>query len=314
MLNVSKWLESGRAKARLRTYFFGSANKRGLISNICTYGILTGLGFVFIYPFIYMLSIGFMDVKDLVDSTVTWIPNRLSPDSFFRAARTLEFSTAIFDSLKMSVIPALLQTIVLALAGYGLGRHPVPFKKVWLVLAVFIFFIPVQLTMIPRFLLFNSQGLINTVWPTYLISACGQGIKSSLFLLVYYQFFSTYPKSLDEAAQIDGAGRFRVFIKIAMPMAIPAAVVCFLFSFIWIWNDTTQMPQFTGTAATTMPMRLNDFVTKFYRMYPSSSGNVINESIQLAGTMLTVLPLIIIYLVLQRQFVESIERTGITGE
>lgn len=303
-----------RFKHRL---FRGKDSDKGLLSKIITYGILTGLGFVFVYPLIYMVSTSFMDSKDLVDSTVSWIPTRLSVESFIKAGRTLEVMKGMKDSLIMTVIPALLQTIVLAFAGYGLGRHPVPFKKLWIALSVLIFLIPAQVTMIPRFLLFNSYRLIGSVWPMYLISVLGQGIKSSIFLLVYYQFFSTYPKTLDEAAKIDGAGRLKIFFKIALPMAKPSIVVCFLFSFIWIWNDTTQIAQYSTGAVTTLPMLLQQFVERFNKLYSSASvstGGALNESIRLAGTLLTILPLIVLYLVLQKQFVESIEKTGITGE
>lgn len=300
-----------------RRLFFGTAGKKGILGKIITYAILTGLGFIFVYPLIYMISTSMMDSKDLVDSTVSWIPNRVSFESFIKAGKTLEFLDAIKDSFIMTVIPAFLQTAVLAMAGYGLGRHPIPFKKLWITLLIIIFLIPSQVTMIPRFLLFNSYHIVGTIWPMYFISALGQGIKSSIFLLIYYQFFSTYPRVLDEAAKIDGAGRLRVFFQIALPMAKPAIIVTFLFSFIWIWNDTIQIPQYSTGAVTTLPMHLAQFVERFNKLYSSanvSTGGALNESIRLAGTLLTILPLIILYLILQRQFVESIEKTGITGE
>ncbi len=291
--------------------------RNAILKHICVYGILTGLGFVFVYPLIYMLSVSFMDTRDLVDSTVRWIPRRLTLEGFIRAGGTLNISSSFMDSVKMTLAPAVLQTAVLAFSGYGLGRFPVPLKKLWVALAVVVFLIPAQVTLIPRYLLFFGWGLNGTIWPTYLISFLGQGIKSSLFLLVYYQFFASYPKSLDESAQIDGAGRLRVFFTIAIPLAVPAIVVCFLFSFIWIWNDTTQFMQFSVGAVTTLPMSLANFVERFNRMFSSagvSTGGAFNESIRLAGTLLTILPLIVFYLALQRQFVESIEKTGITGE
>mgnify|MGYP000864952011 FL=1 len=306
-----------QAAYKARRFLLGNAEKSGLVGKLVTYILLTGLGFVFVYPIFYMLSTSFMDSKDLVDSTVTWIPTRFTVDSFIKAGKTLDFWNGLRDSLIMTVLPSIFQTAVLALSGYALGRFPVPFKKVWIALAVFIFLIPEQVTMIPRYLLFNSYRLVGTIWPTYLIAILGQGIKSSVFLLVYYQFFSGYPKSLDEAAQIDGAGRLRVFTQIALPMAVPAIVVCFLFSFIWTWNNTTQVAQYSMGAVTTLPMHLEQFVDKFNKLYSSaqvSTGGALNEAIRLAGTLLTILPLIILYLILQKQFVESIERTGITGE
>ena len=299
------WLVGGR----------GDTGSR--LGKLTAYFILTGMGFVFLYPLLYMLSVSFMDTTDLVDATVTWIPTHLSVESFIKAAKTLEFWDGLKDSLIMTVIPAGLQTFALALAGYGLARYHVPGKKFWMVLAVFIFLIPTQVTMIPRFLLFNTYQMIGTIWPIYLISALGQGVKSSVFLLIYYNFFNSYPKSLDEAAKIDGAGPVKVFFKIALPMAKPALVLTYLFSFIWIWNDTTQLPQYSTGAVTTLPMHLQQFVERFNKLYASvgvSTGGSLNESIRLAGTLLTILPLIILYFVVQKQFVESIERTGLTGE
>lgn len=312
-------LKKDRTYWQRKTYWLigsrGKENSR--LGKLTTYFILTGMGFVFLYPLLYMLSVSFMDTEDLVDATVTWIPTHLSVESFLKAVKTLDFWSGIKDSLIMTVIPAGLQTFTLALTGYGLARYRVPGKKFWMALAVFIFLIPTQVTMIPRFLLFNSYKMIGTIWPVYLISALGQGVKSSVFLLIYYNFFNSYPKSLDEAAKIDGAGPLKVFFKIALPMAKPALVLTYLFSFIWIWNDTTQLPQYSTGAATTLPMHLQQFVERFNKLYASvgvSTGGALNESIRLAGTLLTILPLILLYFLVQKQFVESIERTGLTGE
>lgn len=312
-------MKTGKSALRRSAYWLvGSHGKNGSrLGRFTTYFILTGMGFVFLYPLLYMLSVSFMDTEDLVDATVTWIPTHLSVESFVKAAKTLQFWDGLKDSLIMTAIPAALQTFTLALAGYGLALYRVPGKRFWLVLAVFIFLIPTQVTMIPRFLLFNSYHTIGTIWPVYLISLFGQGVKSSVFLLIYYNFFRSYPKSMDEAAKIDGAGAATVFFRIALPMARPALVLTYLFSFIWIWNDTTQLPQYSTGAVTTLPMHLQQFVERFNKLYASvgvSTGGSLNESIRLAGTLLTILPLIVLYFIVQKQFVESIERTGLTGE
>lgn len=301
----------------LTRFFRGKAGSSSVPARLMTYLILTGLGFVFIYPLIYMISVSLMDTADLVDATVTWVPTHFTLEGFRKAARTLEFWDGLKDSLIMTVIPAGLQTLTLAMAGYGLARYPVPLKKFWVVLAVFIFLIPSQVTTIPRFLLFNTYKLVGTIWPMYLICLLGQGIKSSVFLLIFYNYFSSYPKAMDEAAKIDGAGPWKIFIRIAIPMAKPALVLTYLFSFIWIWNDTTQIPQYSTGAVTTLPMHLQQFVDAFNKLYSSSgvsTGGALNESIRLAGTLLSILPLILLYVIIQRQFVESIEKTGITGE
>lgn len=295
----------------------GNAERDGLLQRMFLYGILLGMGFVYLYPVLYMISVSFMSTKDLVDATVTWIPRTLSLEGFQKAAQTLDYWEGLKSSLQMSLVPAILQTVTLAFAGYGLARFPLPFKKLWFALIVFIFLIPTAVTLIPRYMMFNTYHLINTVWPTMLTALLGQGVKSSLFLLIYYQFFNSYPKALDEAAMIDGAGSIKVFVRVAVPMAVPAIVVTFLFSFIWFWNETTQLSLLSGTAARTLPIRLAAFVDSFNKLYPSndtSAGGALNESIRLSGTLLTIAPLLLMYLFLQKFFVQSIERTGITGE
>ena len=153
--------------------------------------------------------------------------------------------------------------------------------------------------------------------PAFLPALTGQGLKSAIFVLIFYQFFHSSPRSLDEAAQIDGAGKIKVFFQIALPMCTAAIVVAFLFSFVWYWNETYQSGIFYGQVIRTLPMRLQGFVDEYSRLYPASKtgdGNRINESIRMAGTLLTISPLVILYAFLQRQFVESIEKTGIIGE
>lgn len=295
----------------------GTNERDGLLSRIFVYGVLLGMGFIFMYPVLYMISTSFMSTRDLVDATVSWIPREISLEAFQKAGATLGYVEGLTTSLVFSFFPGVLQTVSLAFVGYGLARFEIPFKKVWFTLIVLVFLIPPAVTLIPRYMLFNQYKMVNTIWPTMITALGGQGVKSSVFLLVYYQFFSSYPRALDEAAMIDGAGSLRVFFKIAIPMAIPAIVLTFLFSFIWFWNETTQLSLLSGTVARTLPIRLQAFVDSFNKLYPAndiSAGGALNESIRLAGTLLSLAPLLLMYLFLQRFFVQSIERTGIAGE
>ena len=116
---------------------------------------------------------------------------------------------------------------------------------------------------------------------------------------------------------MDGANKLKIFLRIALPMAGPAIIVSLLFSFIWYWNETTQSGLFFGSKIQTLPMRLQSFVDSYSRLYPITDGstkNRINEAIRLAGTLLTISPLIVVYILLQKQFVEGLEHSGITGE
>ena len=180
------------------------------------------------------------------------------------------------------------------------------------------FVIPVQVVMIPLFLLFQKYGMLGSPLPFIVPALFAGGIKSVLFILIYTQFFRTIPKALEESAQLDGAGALNIFVRIILPITVPAVVVVFLFSLVWHWNETYTASLYLRDSMRTLPMMLQAFEQAYSQMYSSSSAGStyvnINESIKLAGTMLIILPLLILYLFAQRWFVEVIDRTGITGE
>lgn len=291
------------------------SNRGSILFAIVRYGVLTGIGFVFLYPMLYMLVNSLKSVEDLVDPSVEWLPTEICFDNFVKAFKTLEFGKSFWNSVLTSVLPSVLQTFSCALAGYGLARFPVPGKKFWICMIVATFVVPSQITLIPKYLMFSNYKMLDTILPVVVPALLGQGLKSSLFILVFNTFFSSYPKALDEAAFLDGAGAVRVFFKVALPLATPAIVVTMLFSLVWYWNETTQASLLYGTVIKTLPIKLGSFAESYSNLYGSSGGtNTINEAISLAGTALSVLPLLVLYLLLQRQFVESIEKVGITGE
>ena len=152
--------------------------------------------------------------------------------------------------------------------------------------------------------------------PFVLMGLICTGLKNGLYVFLLRQYFLGMPKELEEAAYVDGAGKIKVFLKIAMPMAIPAVVVSLIFSFVWNWNETFNISLYNKDIQT-LPMQLNICVERYREMYPTTDGsevNRLNESIRMAATLITIAPLIALYIALQKQFVESIEKTGITGE
>lgn len=289
----------------------------GLIFKTVVYALLTSIGFIYLYPLLFMVLTSLMDVTDLISPIVRWLPTSLYFGNFRIAHHVLDTWEALVTTMLIAGFSALFQTMSCAMVGYGFARHEFPIKKVWMVLVIVSYVIPVQVTMIPRYMLFDSYDMINTVMPFLLPAISAQGIKSTIFILVFYQFFRSYPKILDEAAQIDGAGRIRVFLGIAVPMSIPAIVVGILFSFVWYWNETYMAGIFFGREIQTLPMRLQSFVASFNRLFPTADGstaNRLNEGIRMAGTLIAIIPLLVLYVLMQKQFVESVDRTGITGE
>ena len=291
-------------------------SKSKFVSKISIYFVLFGIGFVYLYPVIYMVMNSIFSQADLIDPSVTWIPTELYFENYAQAFKVLDFTKSFATSILMSAVPTILQTAITACIGFGLARFKFPMKKMWIVLILATFLLPTQIMMVPRFVLFDRFNITNTVFAQFLPALFGQGIKSAIFILVFFQYFTSYPKTLDEAAGLDGAGKFTIFTKIALPISKGAIVLTILFSFVWYWNETYQSGLMFGSVLQTLPLKLQSFTARYEAIYGSGSGlgGNINESITLAGTFLSIIPLLILYIFLQRQFVESIEQSGITGE
>jgi multiple sugar transport system permease protein len=166
------------------------------------------------------------------------------------------------------------------------------------------------------------MGLIGSINAFVFPSLLGQGFKSAIFIFIFMNFHSQIPPSLIEAAEIDGAGHFRAFYRIALPLSIPAIVVATLFSFVWYWNETFLVNLYLGFrntregGLTTLMMELQRFESSYNTVYSAweASPDRLNEALRMAGVMLAILPLLVMYFILQRHFVESVDKSGITGE
>ncbi|MBM7841078.1 multiple sugar transport system permease protein [Alkalihalobacillus xiaoxiensis] len=301
--------------AKVRKFLLGSQDNSGLLMKLLVYSLLIGIGYVYLYPVLYMGVFSLKSLEDLLNPLVNWIPTGLYWENFIRALEVLNFWPSLWQTLYVTVIPAAIQTAVAAVVGYGFARFQFPLKKTLFVLVLATFIIPPQVTLIPRYVFFNELGLLGSIQSFVLPALFGQGINSAIFILIFYQFFRMLPDSLEEAAQLDGAGNLRIFFTIALPMAVPAIIISFLFSLVWYWNETGLAAIYFGNSLTTLPLELQRFSAVYEQMYGGEgSFDFINEGIQMAGTLITILPLLIIYFIAQRWFVEGVDRSGIAGE
>ena len=319
-MNKTEFLEKKDALIiRGKAVLLGTSWKMGILFKIMLYVLLVIFGFVFLYPLIYMVSYAFMTPEDVVNPFVHYLPTQwFYMGNFTLAYQVLNYMKALGRSLLVAVLPAILQCVSTSLIGYGLARFRVPGKGVILALVLATFIIPPQATMIPQMLMYTNVGMDNIL--AFLVPALfGQGLKSAIFILIFFQFFRSLPQSLEEAAKIDGAGIIRIFVFIAVPLAFSGYLLTFLFSFVWYFNETTLTALFLGSKFQTLPLALESFLQSFNDMNSGAassgeSGKTINEAIYMAGTFLSILPLLIIYFIAQKQFVESVDKAGITGE
>jgi multiple sugar transport system permease protein len=301
----------------LRSLLLGNRARRGLVFTLLLYALLVAIGFVYLYPLLFMFVTSIKSPSDLLNPMVQWVPTELFTGNYVKALRVLNYPKTLAASVLISVVPSVLQVAVTALVGYGLARYRFWGKRLVLALILVTFIIPPQTTVIPQMLTYRDFGLLGSPLALILPAALGQGFRSAIFILVFYQTFLSLPKVLEEAARLDGASDVRIFVSIALPSAVPAIIALFIFSVVWYWNETYLTVIFLEGGVQTLPMQLSKFTQAYENLYPPGVVNIfdrLNEAVKMSGTFLIILPLLVMYFILQKWFVESVERTGITGE
>ena len=308
-------------KDKFRKFMLGTKEKQGFLKVFCIYALLTCIGFIYLNPILHMISRSFMSLNDLLDSSVNWIPSAIDLSNYAQAAKSMDFWRSLGMSIIIAGVPTICNLVSCAVIGYGLARFEFPGRNVVIGIILFTFILPSQITMISTYLLYTNMGILGTLWAFILPSLLGMGINAPIFIMIFWQFFKQVPKVLIEAAQIDGAGYLKSFFKISLPSAAPAIITVSLFSFVWYWNESYLTELYVSgvkvkTGWTSLVIQLDNFATNYnsYAQTATDGATRLNESINMAGTMLSVLPLMLMYFILQRYFVESIDRTGITGE
>lgn len=301
-------------QARSAKYvILGREINEGLLFKIFLYVVFIATSYIFLNPIIKMMVTMVMTSKDLMNPTVTWIPSKIYWGQLIEAWNMLNYPRAVSISLLVALTTSVFHVISCGLAGYALARLKFPFKKLVFGLLLLAFIIPPQVIILPTIIAYTNLGLDNSIITLIIPSVLGFGVKGALFVLIFRQFFSTQPKELEEAAKIDGATAFKFYFKVMLPLAKPAILVVFLFSFVWTWNDTyfPQMflsdSQFLPLASETL--QLDKLITSLIETQQISAQDA--GAIKMAASFLVILPPLLIFLIFQRHFVEGVERTGL---
>ena len=299
-------------KNRPPHYYKKRAGK--IISKVFIYALLIGFAFIFLLPLIIIVTKAPKGMADLLNPVINWLPTSIQWSNFSEAVKLLEMPRTLFISLFVSCVTTLSQVFMCALAGYSLGRYKYFGHKLIFVLVILCIIVPPQTVIISQYAINSTFGFINTLYPIIVPELFGHGLRGALFVLIFSQFFKNLSLSLEEAARIDGAGSLRLFLRIMLPLSKSAIVLVAIFSFVWHWNDTYSPTMFISrTELMTVMARFEMlFDPKFASMQGTGSFNTLEyEAIKMACALLALLPLLIFYLIFQKQFTEGIERTGL---
>lgn len=294
--------------------------------------IVFGICFVILYPIIVKVSVSVMEERDLYDSTVRFIARNFTWENYELATEGMDYINTFARTFALSAGTSLLQLIACLLTAYGFARFRFPGRNILFGGVILMLIVPPQILMLPMFMhyrFFDFLGiikilngkplnLIDTLWPFFLNAVTTMGFKNGLYIYMLRQFFMNMPKELEEAAHVDGCSRLRTFAQIVVPSAKSMMVTIFLFGFVWQWTDSFYSGLYLPTYKV-MSSSLSSLAAEVYNRYNDFGGAMnfvspgFTSMMNNTGTMLVILPLIVLYIGCQRYFVESIERSGIVG-
>ena len=282
--------------------------------------LLIGVVYTILAPVIGIISLSFMSVEDVFNPTVFVVPISPSLMNIRYAIRFMDYWTVLARTLVYSLGMGLLHVLVASFVGYGFARYRFWGNKFFFGLVLFTIIIPVQAYMAPLFMHFRFFGptdinLLNSFASIIILTSVGMGLRSGLFIYIFRQFFRGLPVEISEAAFIDGAGPMRTYATVIMPNAMPAIITVLMLALVWHYGDTFYSGILLGNTRF-VHVAVGGIFAAFmvYRgNLPTDINQMEAQMAAFAGVVLVIAPILLIYSVLQRRFIEGIERSGIVG-
>ncbi len=278
--------------------------------------ILAGLCFVILYPLLFMISCAFRERNDMNDPTVMWIPRHFTLDAIKETARAMDLGNTLVNTLFINIGCSFCQIISTAVTGYGFARFQFKGKKILFAVVILMILVPPQVILLPQYDLFKALGVINTAWTMYLPAMTANGIRAGIMIFIFRQFFRGLPKELEDAACLDGCGPFRTFLVIMMPNALSSFLTVFLFAVVWYWNDYYVCNAFFSSNRTLALTIKNIQPVLNAALFNDASLRVSAREYVVwtqAACLMSISPMLLMYVFLQKHFTEGIERSGLVG-
>jgi multiple sugar transport system permease protein len=279
-----------------------SSRRLRIVNRICWTLALAVLAIPFVFPFLWMISSGFKS-PDEIFGQPSLIPAVWRWQNFVDVFTYQPFARQYFNSLYIAALVTLLTLVVSSLAGYALARMRFAGAGLLMLFLLSALMVPEEVTIIPNFFLMRWLGLMDTHVPLILLPVFGpQGIMATFLMR---QYFLALPKEVEEAGKMDGLTRFGIWWRVAVPMSRPALAAIAIITFLFSWNLFLEPLIFVSSLQLfTLPLALNNFNDPY---------GLPLWNLQLAATSLAVVPILGIYLIAQRQIIESFAMSGVKG-
>ncbi len=276
--------------------------QRDLVYRTCWTIALLIAAIPFIFPFLWMVSAGFKSVTEIFGEP-NLIPRVWRWQNFVEVFTHQPFARQYFNSLYIALSVTALTLVISSLAGYALARMRFAGAGLLMLFLVSALMVPEEVTIIPNFFLIKWMGLMDTHWPLVLLPTFGPHGVMATFLM--RQYFLALPKELEEAGKMDGLSRFGIWWRIALPMSRPAVAAVAIITFLFSWNLFLEPLIFLSSLEMfTLPLALSNFTDTY---------GLPLWNLQLAATTLAVVPILVVYLIAQRQIMESFALSGVKG-
>lgn len=279
-----------------------SQKKAKLAARIVTYFVLIAAAVICLFPFIWMISTSFKPMSDIYKMPPTLFPENGTVENFVEGWKGANFQLYFKNTAVITFLATVGTVLSSSVVAYGFARFQSRCSKLLFMVLLGTMMLPIQVTLIPQYLLYYKLGMVDTIWPLIIPSWLGGG-AFNIFLFI--QFFRTLPKELDEAAKIDGANSLQVFTRILLPAVKPVMLAVLVMALVYNWNDFfNPLIYLNSNDKFTIAIGL--------QFFKGSQGNVqVGQMMSMA--LVSLLPVLVIFATCQKYFIQGIKMSGLKG-
>ncbi|MCL2628072.1 MAG: carbohydrate ABC transporter permease [Oscillospiraceae bacterium] len=307
----------GQAERKLRAVVFA----------LFRTALVLGISYVILSPLIGILASSFFSTEDSYNPVVYLIPQNPTLERYELTILRMDYWNVLGNMMIYVLGLTVIQLLICSMAGYGFARFNFPLKKLLFGCVIITIVLPSHTIMFPLYTTFqtfnpfgifglfndgNSVNLLGSPWPVVIMTIFGVGLRSGLYIFIFNQFFRGLPREIEEAAFIDGAGSVRTYLQVMLPNATPAVVTVTIFSVVWQYNDNFLGRLFNVSDSILLSRRIGSLQATISNIDQIRDPSITTLYVY-AGVVLMILPLLLIYVFMQKHLIEGIERSGIVG-